>query len=81
MRSVRILNVHVGRQDTENHFTIFGWLDAGVAMIANHVCNVLGHEWYAGEGIRAVMRKIFIHMPGAAKIVRPFNEHGCRSEG
>lgn len=81
MRSVRILNVHVGRQNTENHLTVLGRFNARVSMVANNVCDILGHEWYTGEGIRTVMREIFIHMPGAAKIVRPFDEHGCRSEG
>lgn len=34
-----------------------------------------------GEVMFAVMSEVSVHLPGPSKIVRPFDQHGSRTEG
>lgn len=71
--SVRIFDIHVRWQHSENDFTIFGWFNARVSMIAHNVRYIFRYQRYARKWFLTIVRKVFVHLPRFTKIVRPFD--------
>lgn len=77
---IRILNIHVWRQHTVNHLSIFRWLHARIPVITHHIGDIFGDSRHARERIMAIVREILVCVPRATEIVRSLDQHSRRSK-
>lgn len=77
--SVRVLDVHRWQHPVDN-LTVFRRFHTRVAMVADHVGNVLADGRHIRERRPAVVGKVPIHVPRFAEVVRPFDQHRGRTE-
>ena len=71
----------VWRQYSENDFAFGGRLDTRIVRIAHHITYLMARSHRnAGKRIATIISEILIDTPRSTEVVRPFDQHSCRSE-